>query len=166
MARAEANNIRSRIHQQIIDSILADWPEAKTHGFFRALRDLPDAEYVPTMLRDDKDWYSFVRFVPDVWLINPEDRHVVAFEAVHAHDVSARKFAKLCDLSWALDEDYYRLILVRCDRFSRRAYDVQAASFWAMMEDIEAGRQDTGWYVDDWPKYDVEYCQELSDAAA
>jgi hypothetical protein len=154
------------IHRQIIDEILVDWPLAKEGGFLKALRTLPDAHYVPEMLREDAVWTSWVRFTPDLWMIVPEDRHVVIFEAVHSHDVTDRKFAKMADLSWALDEDYYRLILVRCDRFGRQAYDVQSASLVSTLEAAEHKLPDTGWLVSDWPKYDVKYCQRYLDEAA
>jgi hypothetical protein len=136
-----------RIHDQIIDAILEDWPEARTKGFFRALRSLPDASYVPEMLRNDPEWARWVSFIPDVWLIDAEKRHVVIFEAVHKHDISETKFARFSDLSWALDEDYYRLVMVRCDRFYRRAYDVQGASLCSELERIRAKLPSVGWNV-------------------
>lgn len=149
---------RSEIHQHIINGILADFPEAKTRGFFAALRKLPDAEYMGWMFGgDNPEWTAWVKFVPDVWFIDPEKRHVVMWEAVHHHDVSDDKFAKMCDLSWALDEDYYKLILVRCDRFSRVAYDVQGASLCSELELLHAGEPSQGWHVPNWPKYTYEY---------
>jgi hypothetical protein len=50
------------------------------------------------------------------------------------------------------------LILVRCDRFSRRAYDVQASSLCSELEMAQAGEPSAGWHVPDWQKYDVTYC--------
>lgn len=146
-----------RIHQDIIDGILRDWPEAKTGGFMRALKALPDAEYMAGMVEYDPEWVRWINFVPDAWLIDSKLRHVVVFEAVHGHDVPARKFAQMADLSWALDEDYYKLVLVRCDRFNRRAYDVQGASLCSDLELIAAGEPSQGWRVPDWQKYDYEY---------
>lgn len=152
--------VRKRTHQTIIDGILADWPDARTRGFMAALKTLPDAEYITDMAVNDKRWWAVVSFVPDAYLIVPEKRHVVMFEAVYFNDVSDDKFAKMADLSWALDEDYYKLILVRCDRFHRRAYDVRGASLCSELEMIAANEPSQGWHVPDWQKYDYEYVAE------
>lgn len=148
-----------QVHQQIINEILADWPDAQTQGFARALKALPDAEYMAWMLEKEPDWYRVVNFVPDAWMVVPEKRHLVIFEAVHQHDVPASKFGKMVDLAWGLDEDHWRLILVRCDRFSRRAYDVRGASVCSDMELAAAGEKSRGWQVPDWQKYDYTYIE-------
>jgi hypothetical protein len=156
---ADADHITpiKRIHDEILDRVLAAWPEAKTGGFMRGLRALPDAHYVPSLLRTDREWAQAINFVPDAWLIEPERRDVVIFEAVHRHDVPEAKFAKMADLSWALDEDYYTLVLVRCDRFCRRAYHVQAASLCSELERATANLPSLGWVVPDWQRYDSRY---------
>ncbi len=157
--------VKKRIHSELIDHILADWPSARTKGFMAALKKLPDAQYMEGMVEYSPEWIAAINFVPDAWLIDPEKRHVVVFEAVHAHDVPARKFAKMADLSWALDEDYYKLVLVRCDRFGRRAYDVQGASLCSELEMMAADLPSQGWEVPDWQKYDYEYVAAFFDQA-
>lgn len=157
MVNDNPTTLARSVHQQIVDAVLSDWPNAQERGFFRALRNLPDADYVPDMLTNNPVWARWVNFVPDAWLIDPEKRHVVMFEAVHKHDVSQRKFAKMADLSWALDEDYYKLVLVRCDRFHRRAYDVQGASLCSELERIAEKLPSLGWEVPDWQRYDYQY---------
>jgi hypothetical protein len=164
MAEADPTTLAPRIHDQIIAAVLGDWPEAKTKGFMRALKKLPDADYIRWMFKEDDEWVRWIRFVPDAWMIVPEDRHVVIFEAVHKHDVSETKFAQMADLSWALDEDYYSLILVRCERFHRRAYDVQSASLCSELERRRAGLPSIGWHVPDWQRYDHAYCREFFEA--
>lgn len=166
MASKSPTEIRKAIHRQIIQDILDQWPTAKTSGFIKTLGALPDASYIQEMFRHDPDWVAWIRFIPDAYLIDPELRHVVVFEAVNTNDVSDRKFAQMADLSWALDEDYYRLILVRCDRFGRRAYDVQTASLVSQLEHVHAGEKSPGYHVPDWPKYDVLYCEAFFEAAA
>lgn len=155
-----------RVHDGIISDVLGDWPAAKTTGFIKALKALPDAEYIQWMAKDSPDWFDCVRFVPDAWMIVPEERHVVVFEAVVSNEVSANKFAKMADMSWALDEDYYRLILVRCDRFGRQAYDVQSASLVSQIQRARAGIKEATYHVPDWQRYDVEYCERFFKQAA
>lgn len=150
-----------RIHQQIIEEILEDWPNAKTGGFMAAIKKLPDADYIEWMFANEPEWVAWVRFVPDAWLIDAERRHVVIFEAVHKHDVPDKKFAKMADLSWALDENHYRLVLVRCERFHRRAYDVRGASLCSDLELHALGVPSQGWRVPDWQKYDHAYVEEF-----
>jgi hypothetical protein len=161
MASVSPITTSKRVHQDIIAEILKAWPKAKTSGFMRALKTLPDAEYIQDMFENDPDWVEWIKFTPDAWLIDPEKRHVVVFEAVHSHDVPERKFAKMADLSWALDEDYYVLVLVRWERFNRRAYDVQAASLCSEIEMARAGEPSQGWAVPDWQKYDAKYCDDF-----
>lgn len=161
MANDNPITAAKQIHNQIIAGILEDQPQAKTGGFMAALKQLPDADYIGWMAREDPEWFRQVNFVPDAWLINPDDRHVVIYEAVHKHDVPAAKFAKMADLSWALDEDYYRLFLIRCDRFCRTGYDVQSASLCSDLELRWAGEESRGWEVPDWQKYTAKYCDAL-----
>jgi hypothetical protein len=153
-------------HQRLIDEILRDFPEAQTRGFMRTLSKLPDADYIQDMCENDRDWYRYVSFVPDAFLIDPELRHVVVFEAVVTHDISDEKFALMADMSWALDEDYYRLILVRCDRYGRVAYDVQTTSLTEMLDNLRKPESEVSWKVEDWPKYTLQYCAQRLELAA
>jgi hypothetical protein len=166
MANDNPTTPSRRIHDEIIARILADWPQAKASGFMKALRQLPDSTYMVEMMKHDPEWVRSVNFIPDAWLIEPELRHVVVFEAVNRHDVPADKFAKMADMSWALDEDYYRLVLVRCDRFHRRAYDVQSSSLCSELERCIAEEPSLGWHVPDWQKYDARYCFQFFEESA
>lgn len=149
-------DLRKYAHKIIIEDVLRQFPEARTSGLWTALKSLPDAEYVPEILTHDREWAAGVRFIPDAWLINAADRHVVAFEAIHCHDVPEDKFAKMVELSWALDEDYYRLILIRCDLTGRRAYDVQGAEMAMHFEQAPLNRGSLDMSI--WQRYTVEYC--------
>lgn len=157
---------RGQLHQSLIDEVLRDWPEAETRRFMRSLRTLPDADYTPWICEAMPNWYKYVSFIPDAYLIDQDERHVVVFEAVVNNDVSDDKFAKMVDLSWALDEDRYTLILVRCDRYGRTAYDVQRASLAEMIDNLHVPGHVDSWHVADWPKYTLEYCSaRLGEAA-
>jgi hypothetical protein len=161
MAEADPITPSRQIHADIITAVLEDWPQARVSGFMRALRQLPDAEYMADIMKHDPEWVKGINFIPDAWLIDTEKRHVVIFEAINKHDVPGDKFAKMADLSWALDEDYYSLILVRCERFHRRAYDVQSSSLCSELERSWANEPSLGWHVPDWQKYDHAYCAEV-----
>jgi len=157
---------KKTLHQRLVDEILRDFPEAQTRGFMRTLSKLPDADYIQDMCENDRGWYRYVSFVPDAFLIDPELRHVVVFEAVATHDISDEKFALMADMSWALDEDYYRLILVRCDRYGRVAYDVQSVSLVDVLDHLHDKDRPDRWLVEDWPKYTLQYCAQRLELAA
>lgn len=145
-----------QIHAQIIADLLTEWPGSQAKGFMKALSKLPDADYMPDMHKNDRRWWQSVSFVPDVFLIVPERRHVVIFEVVVTNDVSDDKFAKIADLAWALDEDYYTLILIRCDRFSRTGYHPQMASIANAMDTMaETGTAEIN-HIEDWQRYTVK----------
>lgn len=158
MAKRSPSVKSPSLHDQIIADVQRDWPEAKTSGFMRSLAALPDAEYMQDMCENDPDWVSWVRFVPDVYLIDPVARHVVIFEAVVTNDVSPVKFAQMADLSWALDEDYYQLILVRCDRFGRTVFSPQMASIFNAGDRVSEGKDASLEVFDDWQKYTMQHC--------
>jgi hypothetical protein len=145
----------ANIHQMLIDGVLRQFPEAKTAGLWKALRAHPELDYAADLLANDKEWAQAVRFVPDAWLIDSENGLVVVFEAVHSHEVSEDKFARMVELSWALDEDYFRVLLVRCDVTGRRAYDVQ----WTELAMIHAGREIGDHTL--WQRYTAEHCSSL-----
>lgn len=123
-------------HQALIDCLCETFPEARTRGFFAALKKLPDADYVPDMLSEKGPdaWISRVRFVPDAYAINEQDRTVTMFEVVDKHDIPTHKIHRMIDLAWALDEDYYRLGLVRLTLAGATAYDVMGMSMCFMFD--------------------------------
>ena len=157
MANACPITGRRPVHSEIINAILADWPEAREHGFFRALRARTDLEYIQWLNDHSKWWFERIRFTPDAFLIDEAECNIVIYEAVNSHDVDPRKFGKMVDLAWALDEDCWELVLVRCDRTSRVAYNVRSAS---IISECEApAPRDKSFIVPDWKKYTAEYCR-------
>jgi hypothetical protein len=153
MAKRASNQSRGELHARILDELEADHPYVSRGGFWRAMRKLPDAEYFHWLLADGY-WLGGGRFVPDAHYIDVPKRNVVIYEAVATHDISEIKFGRMVDMAWALDEDYWNLILVRCDRFGRTVYSPQEASLVAALEH----RDVPGSYrVPDWPRYSVEY---------
>ena len=159
-----ANAVPSRrpIHDQLIADILADWPNAKVSGFMRELKKLPDAEYMAWLLAEEPKWFDGVFIIPDAFLIDPEKRHVIIFEAVHSHDVDARKFARINDIAWALDEDYYTLGLIRWSRHGRNAYCPVNMSVVNDIEEVANGIPYTATYrIPDWQKFTTEYCAKV-----
>lgn len=145
------------IHQQLVDDILSDHPSAKPKGFMQALRAISDAPYMLEMYQHDRGWWQYVTFIPDAFLVDEKRREVVVFEAVHQHDVDQHKFAKMAEIGWALDEDEYDLVLMRCDRFSRTRYLPRLASIAHL---LNGGGNDDGdiIHVDDWQAYTAEFC--------
>lgn len=122
------------VHRALIQELCNQYPEVRTHGFFRALRNLPDADYTTDLLTNDDHWARRVRFVPDAWAIDYEAQEITIFEVVVKHDITVDKFGRIVDLAWALDEDYWALGLVRCDEAGRYIYDPQAASLCSLAD--------------------------------
>ena len=158
---ADAYTTKRPIHDQLISDILADWPTARTSGFIQALKTLHDAEYMQWMAEHEPKWFLGVSIIPDAYLIDVEERHVIIFEAVHSHDVDARKFGRINDIAWALDEDYYTLGLIRCTRLVRTAYCPTSMSIVNDREEIAARiPANSSWRIPDWQKFTTEYCIE------
>lgn len=111
------------IHRALIDELRECHPEVQTRGFWNAMRQLPDAVYVPTLLAGDPDYLKQRKFIPDAWAIDEAGRTVSIFEVVASNDIPARKIKNIINFAWALDEDEYTLALVRCDLSGRRVYD-------------------------------------------
>lgn len=111
------------VHADLIAGILAANPTAKTRGFMAALRALPDAEYMTGMADHSRWWFTAIAVVPDAYMVDTGSKTVTVFEAVNAHDISNTKFDRISDIAWALDEDRWKLKLVRVDRFGSTVYD-------------------------------------------
>lgn len=160
MAKRRHSEDSRKLHDQIIADVLSDWPEAKTSGFMRAIKNLPDADYMTDLCAHDPQWVRYVNFIPDAYLIDPAKKHVVVFEAVVTNDVSADKFDRMAEMAWALDEDYYELILIRCDRFGRQVFAPQLASILNAADLVRAGKPASVDVIEDWQKYTVAHCAE------
>lgn len=158
MAKRSDTGFPTGLHAQLIAEILADFPDAKTKGFMAAIRSIPDAPYIQDMHRHDRRWWRLCNCIPDAFLIDQENREVVVFEVVVAHDVSQHKFGKFAELGWALDEDYYDLVLMRCDRFGRTRYLPREASVVNTLENRARDPNRDIVYVDDWHRYTAAYC--------
>ena len=141
------------VHEALIREICAEFPEVQTGGFFAALRNLPDAEYVPHIMTD-KDWLKRARFTPDAWAINPQEREITIFEVVCSHDISVNKMERICDLAWAVDEDYWTLGLIRCTEYGRKAYDPQFLWTLAQHDNLDKPESER---LRNWKKYTCEY---------
>lgn len=163
MARRASNQSKGELHARILDELQADHPYVSRGGFWRDMRTLPDADYFQWLISSEADWLPRGRFVPDAHFIDIENRNVVIYEAVAFHDISERKFGKMVDLAWALDEDYWDLVLVRCDQFGRSIFAPRDASIIATLE----GRASIKSYqVPDWPRYSVAYTERALEALA
>lgn len=104
-------------HAEMIATLLAAHPEIQTKGFFRELAKVGD--YMKDLLRNDPEWRARVNMVPDAFMIDYEEGHVVVFEVVDTSDVTPLKLAKIEEIGWALDQDYFDIGLIRIDRYGR-----------------------------------------------
>ena len=139
------------LHRRLIDELLLDQPSAREGGFANALRTLPDASYTRWMMRNDPEWWRGVCFIPDAYLVDAEAKCLVIYEVVATHDIPADKIACINDLAWAIDQDFWQLILVRCDRYGRSLYDVQAASLASWLD----GEKASDFSIPDWHRYSI-----------
>jgi hypothetical protein len=85
-------------------------------------------DYMADILRNNPDWVSSVRVVPDVYVINHEAREVTVWEVVDTHDLTAEKMSRYEEIGWALDQDYYVIGVIRADRHGARWCDPVATS--------------------------------------
>lgn len=153
------------LHTRLIRDLQDQHPEVKTSGFWDALRKLPEATYMSEMFEFEKDWVASVRFVPDAWTIDYETKHVFIFEVVSTNDITDSKFAKMVELSWALDEDYYTLALTRVDRFGRAAFSPHTISLINEIVNGPTNRKLDKGIIPNWQDLDVALCQEFLDQA-
>lgn len=163
MASRASNQSKGELHARILDELEDDHPYISRGGFWREMRSLPQASYFRALLETDDDWFSRVRFIPDAHFIDVDPRNVVIYEAVASHDISEAKFGKMVDLAWALDEDYWNLILVRCDQFGRTIFAPRDASLVAAIEQRD---NPNSYRVPDWPRYPVQYTERFWSEAA
>lgn len=160
VADSDVNEI-SR-HSRIISDLAAKFPEVKTAGMWKALRQNDDCEYTSALLIDDADWRRGVKFVPDAWTMCHESRTLFIFEVVVTHDITPAKFARMVDLAWALDEDHWSVALTYITDLGSFAYDVKAASLVGDLELAEKGLPSTGFRVPNWKRLTAAYCNTVS----
>lgn len=89
------------LHEQAIETLLADNPLMRRNGFWAAARELWNrlvveyeeyAEAFPKM-----DW------LPDAYCVDPESRSLSIFEVVHSHPLSASKRRQIGDFWFEWD---------------------------------------------------------------
>lgn len=152
---------RKGLHGQLIASLVEHHPEVRVKGMWDCLKAHPDMEYTADLLSTDRDWKNGIRFIPDAWAIDDEARILFVFEIVVTHDVSDRKFGRMNNLAWALDEDCWTLALTRITDHEASAYDVRLASIAADARAAEMGLRLHGYEVPNWKWYTVERCATI-----
>ncbi len=108
-------------HTAMINALKAKYPDVQTHRFMKSLSSVGD--YMGTLLKEDREWRRMVAMVPDAYVIDREGFHVVVFEVVDTHDISAEKLAKIEEIGWALDQDGYDIGVIRIDRHGSTLID-------------------------------------------
>jgi hypothetical protein len=83
VAEKAFNPSRGALHRSLIASVLNYHPEAKTHGFRKALEGC--GSYMRELFRYEPEWWSGIALVPDAYMIDHERGAVIVFEAVHTH---------------------------------------------------------------------------------
>jgi hypothetical protein len=131
----------------MIARIVERHPEVQSSGFWRAMRTLPDADYVPDLLTNDPGYLRDFKFIPDAWALDVDNREVTLFEVVDTHDVPAEKMARIVNFSFALDEDRYSLGLIRVDITGPRVYDCRnlGIEMGAMRDTLDCAERYRGW---------------------
>lgn len=109
------------IHKSMIAALVEAHPNVRTSGFRRALAGC--GEYMAALLKHDPEWWDQVSIVPDGYAIDEVNCVVTVFEIVHTHDISAAKLAQIAEIGWALDQDSYRIDVVRIDRYGGSIID-------------------------------------------
>jgi hypothetical protein len=118
VAEKAFNPSRGALHRSLIASVLNYHPEAKTHGFRKALEGC--GSYMRELFRYEPEWWSGIALVPDAYMIDHERGAVIVFEAVHTHDITENKLNCYEEIGWALDQDCFEIVIVRVDRYGRR----------------------------------------------
>lgn len=114
-------------HANYIDEICSRIPGARKGRFFKALLEVEELEYLPFLKREDRTWFSSLYFTPDAFIIDRENSTAICIEVVDTSDINPAKFAKMAELAFVLDEDYWRLDLVRFDRSGYVEFDILQA---------------------------------------
>lgn len=146
-------------HSALIAELL-EFPEVKATGFWSALRSLHDAPYFTDLLRTERGWANSIKFVPDAFAIDNSRRTVTVFEAVVTHDVSPNKMGRITELAWALDEDYWDVVLIRCDLSGRAGYAPLASWICEAKDRIEADEAKWPQYHF-WQRYTLHHCDAM-----
>lgn len=156
MAKPTLIRSSAQAHRYLIDE-LTKMPEVSASGFWKAMRELPEAEYFGWLIRNDPEWMALTRFTPDAFAIDTTNWVVTIFEAVVSHDIPPLKMNRITELAWALDEDAWSLSLVRCDITGCRVYDPLAAYVCEGKERVDAGLDALPKH-EFWQRYTTEYC--------
>jgi hypothetical protein len=99
------------VHQNTITELLYYYPEAKTRGFSRAIRDVQKR----SGFHPDGYWRGGV--IPDLWWIDEQCMSVFVIEVEDSSKVSGEKLERYRDLHYLLDEEYWSAHLIAADRW-------------------------------------------------
>lgn len=150
-------------HDRLIADILSDYPEARTKGFMQTVRALPGADYMRWMASNEPDYFINTAMVPDAFMV--DGKTILVFEAVHRHEITPHKFARICDLAFALDEDEYQLLLIRVDAYDRVVFEPRAAYMAHVADSVRRGSDVDEQEIAGWLFYSAERCFERRDIA-
>lgn len=141
------------LHERIIDRLVASIPGAQRYRFKQAVLDAVWGQCGSheTKLADESDSTStYVECErcefsecfgdvprPDAFVIDKENREVIAYEVEVTHQVSVDRALQYADLFWVIDEEYWLVRLVVVDRFENRSeVDVLATEWSALNPNI------------------------------
>lgn len=116
-----------KFHQQMIDKFCEVVPGAQRAKFMHALLQIDDLEYLHWLKKNDAEYLKKCAIVPDAFMIDSEDYTITCVEVVDTCDISPQKFSRLVNLALILDEDEWRLDLVRFDAYGFCEYNVLQA---------------------------------------
>lgn len=116
-----------KFHKAMVTAFCQAVPDARRKGFFPALLAIEDLEYL-RWLKEQND-LGPLKVVPDAYLIDHDECTVTCIEIVDNCDINPPKFARLVDLAFVLDENYWSLDLVRFDAHGYSEYNILQA--WA-----------------------------------
>lgn len=93
----------NRNHESGVAKVLADYPDARIHGFMRACNAITEP------IAGEK---SDILLRPDAFIIDRENELVVAFEVEEAHPVTGGKISRYRWLWWDLNYADWGLWLI------------------------------------------------------
>lgn len=114
-----------KFHKLMIDAFCQSVPDAQRKGFFPALLAIDDLEYLRWLKAQGQ--VAPLKVIPDAYLIDHEECTVTCVEIVDHCDIRPRKFARLLDLAFVLDENHWALDLLRVDAHGYSEYNILQA---------------------------------------
>jgi hypothetical protein len=105
---------KESIHDLAIIKLARDHKGFETKGFAKAMRAIPDVGDDPELSPE-----NLPRMIPDGYVIDHENRAVIVFEVEDTHPMNREKLSKYWWLWWVLDEYFWSLVVVVCDRYGR-----------------------------------------------